>query len=697
MNNVDITEELGKNFLTYAIDVDQNKAFPAVADGLLPGARAALWEMYKQKYTSNKPHVKSAKVASGVIGKWWPHNADATYGTLVRMAQPFVENVLEIDFQGAVGNIVLGQQSYGSSRYTEMRLSKLAEDGLFQGIDKNNSDMILNYSQDEEWPKVLPAIFPRLLVNGSVGLGVGISQNFALHNFTETANLIVKYVNEGILDEDNYFPDYPTGGIIVNKDELAEINKTGKGRVIIEAEYVSYPKEHKIVFTGFPYQVYIEDVIKKVKTLVNDEKIVSVDDIENTTDKNNISITVYVDKKYDNEYCVNELFSNTPLRSQYHIIQNAIVNQVPELVSLRQIVDVYVKHNSECIRREFEFDLNKTIERIDILKSLIAAVDNIDDVISIIKEDESSSDTLRQRYGFSENGVRAVLDMRLARLSRLEKEKLETELQEKESYKTHCESIVGSQERQREILVQRLQDLVERYGDARRTKVIQKSIEKSAKSKSKKEKVVENVVITFNPIGSYLQNIPLAEYRDNGLAAFKMTTDDKVILFSNHGNFYRIAPKDIKSCGPKDKGTACGAILQLGQGEKIVLAVSGIVDEKRPYVIFTMFDGEVKKSEISTYCGNTRNLTGKMAVNNYSQIVGIHQTNGDDIILTTYNGYKIRFDAESVRPTGRSSHGIKGITFRKGEGDYVLESEVVSKDDLPQIPRQTRGGKGKRY
>lgn len=696
-NEIDMTEELGRNFLVYAIDTDQNKAFPSVADGMLPGARAAIWEMYTQKYTSNKPHVKSAKVASGVIGKWWPHNADATYGTLVRMAQPFIENNLEIDFQGAVGNVIGGQQSYGSSRYTEMRLSKLAEEGLLYGVDKNNCDMIMNYTQDAQWPKVLPAVFPRLLVNGSVGLGVGLSQNWTLHNFKETADLITKYINDGELDLDNYYPDYPTGGTIVNKDDLANINKTGRGKIIIEANYKIYPKENKIIFTEFPYQVYIEDLISKIKIAVNNEKIISIDDVYNSSDKNAVSITVIYDKNHSAEYCINELFANTPLRSQYNIIQNGIVNQVPELLNLQQTIDVYVKHNLECIKREHQYDLDEANARIEILNGLSKALIHIDEIILIIKESENSQDAkekLSSAFGFTENQTKAILEMRLSKLTKLDGVSINKELDEKKKLAEFCNQVVDSQEEQKKILLNRLEELVKKYGTPRRTKVIQKDIVKVSKATQKKEEAIESVVVTYNPIG-YLQRIPISMYKNGNLQSFKLTTADFVILFSNLGKFYRISVKDIKSCGVKDKGTAIGSIIKLDNNEKIIGVFSSIIDEKHPYILFAMKNGYVKKTEKFEYIGTTRNLNGMVATKlKDTEVVSVQETNGNDIILETGDNYTIRFSAEEVRESGKASLGVKGITLQND--DEVVKCRVIDKGQNPDIIKQKRGGKGKK-
>lgn len=698
-NTIDIIEELGRNFLTYAIDTDQNKSFPSVADGLLPGARAALWEMYSQKYFSNKPHVKSAKVASGVIGNWWPHNADATYGTLVRMAQPFVENNLEVDFQGAVGNEILGQQSYGSSRYTEMRLSPLAEDGLFVGIEKNNCDMILNYTQDKKWPKRLPALFPRLLVNGSIGLGVGLSQYWIGHNLVETVDLIQDYLKTGKVDTKNYYPDLPTGGVIVNKDELYKINETGKGRVIVEARYTSDEKEHKIVFTEFPYQVYLEELVEKIKDLYNKEKIHTIEDVINSSDKNGISVTVYVNPAYTNDQCLNELFQETTLRSQYNVNQNGIIDQIPERITLTQAIEVYVEHNTTCIRREHEYDFEKAKSRIEILEGLLKATASIDKVVSLIQNSKDSAEAkerLIQELELSENQAKAVLDMKLVRLSGLDSLKLNEELEEKKKVAEFCNEVIRSEDKQKEILIERLSALAKKYGKPRKTEVIQKDIVKTTKAKAKKEEIPQDIVVTFD--GNYIKAIPVAQYRAKKnsllLSEFKTTTMDLIYCFSSLGKVYRITAKDIGLCGNADKGKAIAAILKMEQGEIIIACFSDKIDEKYPYLTFVTKQGMVKRSEKSLYLGTTRNLNGIKAIglSDGDTVLFIQETNGDTISIMTHNKYCLSFELDEIRVTGKTAKGMIGIKL--AEGDCVTS---VAINNLPKGSTiQKRAGKGKR-
>lgn len=705
-NSIYVEEELTQNFIDFAWDTNNNKAFPSVYDGLKPGQRACLWEMYHKGYVSSKPHVKSAKVAGGVIASLWPHSDTAIYETFVRMAQNFVEKIPEVDFQGASGNIILGQDSFASSRYTEVRLSKIAEEGMFRGIEKNNVPMIPNFSEDEEWPKVLPSIFPRLLVNGSMGIGVGVSQIWVTHNFTETANLILDYLKDNILKEETYYPDFPTGGIIVNQDELSKINKTGKGKIILEGKYQI--NNNQIVFTEFPYQVYIEPLITKIQELVLKEELNGIENVINTSDKKQISLTIICERNYSPEKVVEELLEKTSLRTTIHVNQNAIVDVAPILLNLRQIVDCYIEHNLECIQKEFQFDLDKTNSRIEILEGLIAALANIDDIVNIIRKSDSPTEaknTLMDKYSFTENQAKSILDMKLARLTKLDGVKLNDELQEKQEYAAKCAEIVNSEDSRKQVLVERLTELRDKFGDKRRTQVIQKTItKKSSNGTTKQSEPVEDVVITYNPLG-YLQRIPVSNYRKSNFKGFKCTTEDLVLLFSNQGRFFRISPKDIKSCGMKDKGTAIGSIIKLNQGEKIIGVFSSIIDEKHPYLTFVLNNGIIKKSESTSFYGTTRNLTGMTAIKlkDDSLVIGVQLTNGNDIVLSTENNMFIRFSAEDVRPMGRNAAGVKAINL--ADGDSVREMIICEPTDKTiktsigelTITKQGRGGKGKRY
>lgn len=705
-NQIDILDEVRQNFIDSSYDVNTNRAFPNVKDGLKPGQRACIWEMYTKGYTSNKPHVKSAKIDGGVAALWWPHGTTAIYETFARMSQPFTNNVPEVDFHGSNGSIIVGGDALAADRYTEARLAKITEEGMLKGIDKNNVPMLWNFSEDEQWPQVLPAVFPRLLVNGCQGIGVSVANTFLPHSFTETANLILKYLKENLLEEDTYYPDFPTGGTIINKDDLGEINKTGKGKVILEANYII--NNNEITFYEIPYQVYVEPLVDTIKEKIEDETLEGISDVLNKSDKKGIALSIICQKGYKPENIVEQLFQNTALRSQYNANQNGIISKTPILLNLQQIIDCYIEHNLECIQKEFQFDLDKTNARIEILEGLIAALANIDDIVNIIRKSDSPTEaknTLMDKYSFTENQAKSILDMKLARLTKLDGVKLNDELQEKQEYAAKCAEIVSSEDSRKQVLIERLTELRDKFGDKRRTKVIQKTIaKKSSNGTTKQPEPVEDVVVTYNPLG-YLQRIPVSNYRKSNFKGFKCTTEDLVLLFSNKGRFFRISPKDIKSCGVKDKGTAIGAIIKLQPGEKIINVFSSIIDEKHPYLTFILKNGILKKSEKIEFNGTTRNLNGMVAIKikDDSEVVSIQETNGNHIVIGTEQNVFIRFAAEDVRAMGKNAAGVKAINL--SDGDSVREmvicepSDKIVKTSIGEliIVKQGRGGKGKRY
>lgn len=694
---IDIIDEVQQNFIDSSYDVNTNRAFPNVADGLKPGQRACLWEMYTKKYLSSKPHVKSAKIDGGVAALWWPHGTSAIYETFARMSQSFTNNSPLVDFHGANGNIILGGDALAADRYTEARLSALCEEGMLESINKNTVDMQLNFSEDEEWPILLPAVFPNLLVNGAQGIGVSVANVWLPHSFTDTANLILKYLREGILDEDNYYPDFPTGGIIVNQKDLVEINKTGRGKVILQAKYTI--QGQSILFTEMPYQVYIEPVIEKIKEQIEKENLVGISDVINKSDRKRILLVVECEKGFSPETIVESLFTNTPLQSQYNANQNGIVSKTPVLLSLKEVVDVYVEHNTTCIRREHEFDYDKAQSRIEILEGLLKATASIGKVISLIQNSKDSAEAkkrLIQELELSENQAKAVLDMKLVRLSGLDSLKLNEELEEKKRVAEFCNEVVHSEDKQKEILIERLSALAKKYGKPRKTEVLQKEIVKTTKTKTKKEEIPQDIVVTFD--GNYIKAIPVAQYRAKKnsllLSEFKTTTMDLIYCFSSLGKVYRITAKDIGLCGNADKGKAIAAILKMEQGETIIACFSDKIDEKHPYLTFVTKQGMVKRSEKNLYLGTTRNLNGIKAIGLSDEdiVLFIQETNGDTISIMTHNKYCLSFELDEIRVTGKTAKGMIGIKL--AEGDCVTS---VAINNLPKGSTiQKRAGKGKR-
>ena len=422
---IDICDELKQNFIDFAYEANSQRAFPDARDGLKPGQRACLWEFFTKGFTSNKPHVKSAKVSGGVIASWWPHGDVAIYETFARMSQPWINNIPEVDWHGSNGNIVIGS-SPASSRYTEARLNKPIEEGMFGNIKKDVVPMILNFSEDDEWPEVLPALFPRLMVNGSQGIGVTVAQTWLPHNLTDLAQVIDKYIRSGELDYSNLAPDFPTGGIIINKNELSNIYSTGKGKAVVRAK--AEIKNNVIQITELPYQVYVEPLIEEIKELIQKDELTGIEEVYNKTDKNRLLIEI--ECSGTPLTILNKLYGLTSLQKSYSANQFALVSKTPKLLNLKEYLDLYINHNIECIIKEYEYDLKKAKSRLEIVEGLLKALEDIDNIIALIKKSESSAAAkmnLQASYGFTEVQAKAIVDMKLGRLAHLEYEELNEE------------------------------------------------------------------------------------------------------------------------------------------------------------------------------------------------------------------------------------------------------------------------------
>ena len=665
MNKVDIIDEINENFLVYSMDTNNNKSFPDARDGLKPGQRACLWAMYKAGFNSSKPHVKSAKIDGLVAANYWPHGTTAIYETFARMSQPFTNNNPEVDFHGANGNVIIGGDSIAADRYTEARLSPLAEQGMLAGIDENAVDMILNFSEDEEWPKVLPAVFPRLLVNGAQGIGVGIANFWCCHNFQETADMLVNYLRNEELPHD-YYPDFPTGGVIVNKKDLDKINLTGKGKIIIESKY-DFDKQ-EINFTEFPYQVYIEPVIEEIKNGIDNGKIVGIKDVNNKSDKKRILLTVTCAASANPKTVLSQLLQYTSLRKQYNVNQMAIVSKTPTLLSLSDICKIYKEHNLLCIQREYEFNLNKTKKRIEILEGYIAVVSDLDKYISIIKTSENPKKNIAEKTNLTEKQIDAILSMRLSRLSKLESSKIKKELQEKKHLAEELAKIINSEEEQKAVLISRLTKLAANFGSVRRTKVIQKEIEQL---KQKKEIAAESVVICYTENG-YIKSIPVAKYRevDGNLGCVKTTTNNYIQIY-NTNKVYRLKVDRIKQCLASEKGTALGTIL--GTGLTHIHYIAANSEDKD--VIAVSRTGRIKKFNTSLFNGTTQNIKGQdyFPKNEVMCII----TADTPYIRMNATDRKLTIDISTLKTSGKTSTGRIGIKLLD---DEVIKSVYILKD-----------------
>ena len=685
MNSIDVLKEIDENFLIYATDTNNNKSFPDARDGLKPGQRACLWSMYKAGFTSNKPHVKSAKIDGLVAANYWPHGTTAIYETFARMSQSFTNNNPEVDFHGANGNVIIGGDAIAADRYSEARLSSIAEQGMLEGIDKNAVDMIPNFSEDEKWPKVLPAIFPRLLVNGAQGIGVGIATNWTLHNFQETADMLIEYLRTGVVDNDNYFPDFPTGGIIINKDDLPQINKTGKGKIIIQSKYTISGKD--INFTEFPYQVYIEPVIEEIKTAIEDGKIVGVKEVQNKSDKQQILLNVTCAATAKPQDVVSQLFQYTSLQQQYNINQMAIISKTPTLLTLEDFCRIYKEHNLECIKRIYQYDLDRTLIRIEVLEGLERAYKNIDNVIRLLKDSKSASDAKKYMLDslkLTERQADAILALKLSKLAHLEKQEILNELKEKRNFAEELQKVIASKEEQILILIAKLTNLAGNFGTFRHTEVIQKEIVSSPKAKQKKN--AEPVVVCYTDNG-YIKSIPAAKYRkvEGNLGCIETTTDGYIQIY-NTTKVYRLKVSSIKQCLASERGTALGTILGTGLTYIHMIAANG--EDKD--VVAVSKSGRIKKFNTSLFNGTTQNIRGQEYFPK-SEIISINAAQDKYITFTTNNKKSLSCDISSLKESGKASTGRVGIKLDKD--DFLIEVKVYNTKPINLSALGTKGKK----
>lgn len=676
--SISIINELKKDFEVYAEEVNNQRAFPDVRDGLKPGQRAALWEMYTKGYSSTKPHVKSAKVSGGTIAMWWPHGDVGVYDSICRMSQNWVNNMPEVDFHGGNGSVIGGPQC-SSSRYTECRLASLSEDGLFSNIKKDTVNFIQNFSEDAEWPEVLPAIMPRLYVNGSQGIGYTIAQEWEPGNLKEFTAAVKSYVKTGKVDCSTIFPDYPTGGIIVNKDEIKTLYETGKGRVVLRGK--AEISGNVINITSLPYQVYAEPFITQVKDLVNEDKLSGIIDICNKSDDSGMLIEIQCSgNKIDAGIVLKNLYKLTDLQVTFNGNQMAISGNSPKLFTLVDYIKAYVDHNSNCITREYQFELNKAKVREEVVSGLLKALADIDTVIDIIKKSksaEAAGTALKKKYSFSDAQVKAIIDMKLGRLANLERVELEDEEKALTSNINSCTTFLSSPNNAKKEVVNRLTKFSDKYGWDRRTEVINLDLnEEKTELKKANKKSTDDVMVILTG-NNELKKVTLGDYssrvktKDEIITSVKVPNDGSVILVSEDGIMYRVSVKKISRC----KMNSSGMPIETLNGDKVKWLFTG--NEEEDYMVLVSDDNRIKKISYQTI-KDIRKKGG-------TQITG---TSGKVILCELDDdGYEHRFSVTNSKGKTktevvnisdvkeiikRSSSGVKMLSLRAGDTFSVV-------------------------
>ena len=709
----DVKQELSTNFIEYAVAVNTDRAIPDAKSGLKPVAKRILWSAFEEGRLYSKPHVKAARIVGDVMGKYHPHGDSSIYGAMVRLSQPWVLRYPLIDWHGSNGN----QMGDGpaAARYTEARLSKLAEDGLLAGIKKKNVDFIPNYDETLDEPVTLPAIFPNLLCNPNTGIGVAMACNWLPHNLNEVAQAIYDYIDgkEPTLPG----PDFPTGGTIINKNDIPGIMKLGHGSVKVRGKYKI--EKNNIVFYEIPYGETVEGIVAEIGEICDKKEIEGIDEIRDESNKKGLRIVIECDKKVNLDSIALKLFAKTNLQTSISYNQVALIDKTPTELNLAQAIKVYIEHNTNCIIREAQFDIEKAKKRLHILIGLIKALDIIDDIIAMIKTSPSAAaakETLQTKWEFSEDQAKAILDMKLSRLAKLEKEELEQEKRDLEALLVKLQDIIDHPLVE---LRKRLEEIVKKYGDARRTELVQIDIKPEEKEIA--EVVPVDVVVVTTQSG-LIKKVPVSNFKvqrkggkgvkstdDTILSTIKTNTVDYMMFFTDKGKMYRTVVDNIPDGTNVTKGTPINNLVKLEADEKVI-AVTSLHRKTTPkFVIFVTKEGMIKKTFLEEYLGAKKNA-GIQAIKlrETDTAASILFQDTEDIIVITKKGMSIRFATKDIGAIGRIALGVKAINLN--EGDEVVAALPIHKDtdtvgifmsngmgkrvNLKEFSIQNRGGKG---
>lgn len=711
----DIEDEMKTAYIDYAMSVIVSRALPDVRDGLKPVHRRILYTMYEDGLTSDKPYRKSATTVGDVLGRYHPHGDSSVYDAMVRMAQTFSLRYPLIDGHGNFGSI--DGDGAAAYRYTEARMSKIAEI-MLTDIEKNTVDFMPNFDDRLQEPTVLPAKIPALLVNGSSGIAVGMATNIPPHNLTEVINGIIKIIDDDNVTDEQLMqiikgPDFPTGGMILGREAIKQAYTTGKGKITVRAEAeieeMSNGKQ-KIIVTSLPYQVNKAKLIENIANLVKEKRIEGISELRDESDRENaVRIHIGLKKDANARVVLNQLYKNTQMQDTFGVIMLALVDGQPRILTLRQCLDYYIDHRKGVILRRTQFELDKALARAHILEGLKIALDNIDEVINIIRSSyDDAKERLMERFGLSDIQAQAILDMRLKTLSGLQREKIEEEYNELMKLIAHLREILGSEKLVFEIIKEELTEVKEKYGDERLTKIV------AAEGEFNEEDLIkeEQMVVALTHFG-YIKRMPIDTYRSqkrggkgiSGISTreedfvkqiFTTSTHDTVLFFSNKGKLYRLRGYEIPEAGRTAKGTAIVNVLSLDAGEKIsaVIPISDFEDSK--YLLMATKNGLIKKTPLQEY--NSSRKTGLLAITlkDDDELIDVRLTDGqDNVVLVTEKGLCITFDEKDVRPVGRSAQGVLGI--RLDEDDTVIGMEsILSNNKGVTLLAITENGFGKR-
>ncbi len=730
ISDVNLSKTMRTSFLSYAMSVIVARALPDVRDGLKPVHRRILYGMSELGVTPDKPYKKSARIVGDVMGKYHPHGDSAIYESMVRMAQDFSYRYMLVDGHGNFGSV--DGDGAAAMRYTEARMSKIAVE-MLRDINKDTVDWQPNYDDTEREPAVLPARFPNLLVNGATGIAVGMTTNIPPHNLAEVISaihLLMDNPDATVADLMEVLPgpDFPTGGIVMGKSGIRKAYQTGRGNIIVRAKVDIQDQKNgkqRIIVTELPYMVNKAKLIERIAGLARDKEIEGITDINDESDREGMRIVIDVRRDASASVILNNLYKMTLMQTNFGFNMLAIVKGAPKVLSLKQILIYYLEHQEDVIRRRTEFDLKKAQARAHILEGLRIALDHIDEIIAIIRQSQTSEiakNQLMDNYGLSDKQAQAILDMRLVRLTGLEREKIESEYQDLLKAIADYKEILASKDRINQIIYEELMEIQRKFGDKRRTELMVGEV-LSIEDEDLIEEEEVAVTLTHN---GYIKRLPTTEFKsqhrggrgiqgmdvhDDDFIEHLLTTSthDVLLFFTNAGKVYRMKAYEIPEYGRTAKGIPVINLLGVNSGEKIqaVVNVTGDASASDNYLFFTTVKGVVKRTPVQEFA-NIRSNGLKAITLKDDELIGVTITDGhQNVIIGTHDGYAVSFDETTVRSMGRTASGVRGIRLR--DDDFVIGFDVLKPDSnvfiitekgygkqtpAADYPIKGRGGKG---
>ena len=710
----DIEKEMKTAYIDYAMSVIVSRALPDVRDGLKPVHRRILYAMHEDGITSDKPYRKCANTVGSVLGRYHPHGDASVYDAMVRLAQDFSMRYTLIDGHGNFGSI--DGDPPAAMRYTEARMDKISN-YMMADIEKNTVNFMPNYDDRLQEPTVLPAKIPALLINGSSGIAVGMATNIPPHNLNEIIDGLIKIIDsDNVTDEELMEivkgPDFPTGALILGKEGIRQAYTTGRGKVILRAETEIEEmsgNRQRIIVSSLPYQVNKAKLIKTISDLIKEKRIDGISDVRDESDrKDKVRVVIELKRDANAQVVLNQLYKHTQMQDTFGIIMLALVDGEPRVLTLKQCMECYIEHRKEVVLRRTKFELDKAEARAHILEGLKIALDNIDEIINIIRNSyDDAKEKLMKRFGLTDIQAQSILDMRLKTLSGLQREKIENEYEEIMKLIAHLKEILSSERLVFDVVKEELLEVKEKFGDDRKTKIV------AAEGEFEIEDLIkeEQTVITLSHFG-YIKRMPIDTYKSQkrggkgitGMTTreedfvkqiFTASTHDTLLFFTNKGKVYRLRGYEIPEAGRTARGTAIVNLLSVDRGEKIsaVITLSNFAEGK--YLLMATKNGIIKKTPLQEYDSVRKSGLQAITLRENDELIDVRMTDGqDNVVLVTHQGLCITFKEDDVRPIGRVGQGVIGIKLN--DGDEVIGMEPIIEGSKATLLAITENGFGKR-